>query len=286
MDQALDLRVAEQVFLSRWPGYREWLDETRVRAAIAPALSTARRREVPFPHLVAQPFLPDEFYRMLNDAWPPLSVFRRSQKGRKFELEPRSDLLNDASALYSTLPACFRDVWDFFTQVVNLRIVGPWLSEVFKAEIDGRFAQVAELKKAATTRSESALVEPGTYQANVGRLMMRGPGYTLPAHVDPFHLLVTVLHYFNDGETLATCGTALFKAERPLPADVLVAGGSKYFKDYEIATEEIERAPFVANGLLAFPNLLNAAHGAAGPEQGLRRVFQYHVSLRDRSEPL
>lgn len=276
---------AEALFFERWPQYREWLDETRVRQALEERLATIRRNEEPFPLLTAEPFLPEEFYRLLQDAWPPTEAFHVSQKGRKFELEPRRGIVNDATASYAMLPTCFQEVWDFFTTVVNQRIVGPWLADVFKPEIDEQLERFRALSQRGPVAVQASGLSTGMFGANVGRLMMRGPGYVLPAHVDPFHFLVTVLLYFGGADSTSS-GTMLFKAARSIPAETVLLGGSKYFQQHDITTEEVGRLPFTPNTLLAFPNLLNAAHGALGPTTGLRRVFQYHLSLRGDQEPL
>lgn len=275
----------ESDLLRKWPNYLEWLDESRLRTAMSPTLAQAVRRESPFPYLFVHPFFPEQFYGLLEAAWPPLDAFRSGQGGRKLDLEPREGVAAETSRSYGALPQPIRDVWNFMTQVVNRRIVGPWLAEVFRQEIDERVRLVQSLCATRGLIIEAAGLSTGSFMSNAGRLMMRGPGYKLRAHVDPLHYLVTVLHYFPVGSE-GTTGTLLFEAERPISSEVFVTGGSKHFHEHGIAVKEVDRMPFAANSLTAFPNLLHAAHGAPGPLEGYRRVYQYHLSFRDDTEPL
>jgi hypothetical protein len=118
-----------------------------------------------------------------------------------------------------------------------------------------------------------------SYQANLGRFMVRGDGYELKPHVDSMPYLVTALHYFPDDDD-DRFGTIFYKPQQPLEFDKCVRDGStQYFEDPHVSCEEVLRIPFRANTLLAFPNSLSAAHGAVAPIGGRRKVFQYHISL-------
>ena len=44
------------------------------------------------------------------------------------------------------------------------------------------------------------------------------------------------------------------------------------------------RLPFRPNTMVAFPNTLDAAHGVAPTSATLRKVFQYHLSLKGDDE--
>jgi hypothetical protein len=97
--------------------------------------------------------------------------------------------------------------------------------------------------------------------------------------------LVTVLHYFPDDEGDDHSGTIFYKAERPLDFLTCVRDGStQYFHDAGIACTEVLRVPFRPNTMVAFPNMLDAAHGAVAPSSKPRRIFQYHISLKGDRE--
>jgi hypothetical protein len=276
----------ERDFLGRWPDYQAWLEEDRVRALLAPRLAAARRIESPFPHVFVEDLLPKELYEMLRDAWPPNDALRLTRNRQKLDLVPRDDASYEYSAGFATLPECIRGVWRFYVYVVGRRIVGPWVGRVFEAEIAERVEFLQRLAREGRLGFQASGLASGHYEANSGRLMMRGMGYTLAPHVDPASYLVTLLHYFAS-EDDADCGTVLYKAERPVPVEAFVADGTtEYFHSHGIAAREAARMPFIGNALLAFPNLLDAAHGVVAPPDGYRKVFQYHLSLKGDHEPL
>lgn len=281
-----DARELERRFLSRWPAFEEWLDEERLRALLLPRCAATRRADAPFAHVFVEDLLPPPFYDILQDAWPPNDVFRPTKNRQKLDLVPRDDRSYEHSAGFTTLPDCIRSVWRFYVYVVNRRIIGPWLSGIFEPEITARLGLLQELAREGRLGFQASGLADGRYEANSGRLMMRGMGYTLSPHVDPAPYLVTVLHYFASAGD-ADCGTALFKADHPIPVSAFVSDGTtEYFHTQGISVGEAIRMPFIGNALLAFPNLLDAAHGVVAPTDGYRRVFQYHLSLKGDREPL
>jgi hypothetical protein len=262
------------------------IDEAQLQSWIERRIRTTPIRETPFRHLIVENVFPPEYFARLDAAWPSAALFKSDRRGRKFDLVPLAEGSGaDARAGgYDALPPPERAVWDHFVGVVNRGIVGPLLLEVFAEDVARRIARIQEAHAAG--RIGYSMGRASTWQpaANVGRFMMRGPGYELRPHVDSMPYVVTALHYFPDGPDQAD-GTVLYQAEAPLDFDRCVASGStEYFDEAGIACHEVGRLPFAANMLVAFPNALDSAHGAIGPESGLRRLFQYHLSLKSDDE--
>ena len=261
------------------------LDEGNIRKEVEQRLSTVHRVDEPVPHLLVNDFFGPSFYQLLADNWPPLDVFKRDKAGRKYDLVPSSVAADARSAGYDRLQASQRAVWDFFVSTVNRRIVGPLLAQIFAPEIEARLRQIQEAFDAGLITYPMAGARDWSYRANAGRFMIRANGHELKPHVDSMPYLLTALHYFPDADDSGQSGTIFYKPDRPLDFVACVRDGStQYFHDAGVVCEEVLRIPFRPNTLLAFPNTLGAAHGAVAPAQGLRKVFQYHISLKGDEE--
>lgn len=260
-------------------------DEARLREHIERKLSTAQRADDPVPHVLINDFFDPPFYRLLADAWPPQDAFKRDRAGRKYDLVPSSNAADPRSAGYEALPPEQRAIWDFFVGTVNRTIVAPLLSRIFEPEIQARLSQIREAFEAGLITYPMAGTRDWTYRANKGRFMMRANGHELKPHVDSMAYLVTVLHYFSDDHADEEFGTVFYRPEQPLDFATCVRDGStQYFDDAGVGYEEVLRIPFRPNTMLAFPNTLRSAHGAKAPAHGLRKVFQYHISLKGDEE--
>ena len=261
------------------------LDETAIRAHVEAKLSAARRVDDPVPHLLVTDFFDAPFYRMLADAWPPAEIFKRDKAGKKYDLVPSAATADARGAGYDRLPAGQRAVWDFFVWTVNRRIVAPLLAQIFEPEIQARLQQVKDAFEAGLISYPMAGTRDWSYRANAGRFMMRTNGHVLKPHVDSMPYLLTVLHYFSDDAGDEPFGTTFYKPERPLDfLDCVKDGSTQYFDEAGVGCEEVLRIPFRPNTLLAFPNTVGSAHGAVAPSAGLRKVFQYHLSLKGDDE--
>jgi hypothetical protein len=260
------------------------LNAERLREYVTKKLSSAARIDDPVPHLVLHDFFDPSFYALLADAWPPLDAFKRDKAGTKYDLVAASNPADPRSAGYDRLPDDQRAVWDFFVGTVNRQIVGPLIGRLFEPEIQARLREIREAFDAGLIGYAMAGTRDWSYRANVGRLMIRANGHVLRPHVDSMPYLVTVLHYFS-GDADEGFGTIFYKPERPLDFLSCVRDGStQYFDEAGIPCREVLRIPFRPNTLLAFPNTLTSAHGAVAPARGMRRMFQYHLSLKGDDE--
>jgi hypothetical protein len=261
------------------------VDEHAIRAHIERRFSTIRRVDDPVPHVIVNDALHPDFYRELADAWPSADCFHRDKAGLKYDLVPSSLSVDRRSAGYERVPAEHRLLWDFFVCQVNRDMVAPLLVRLFEPEIQSRLQRIRESYEAGLINYPMAGVHDWSYRANVGRFMMRANGYELKPHVDSMPYLVTVLHYFPDDEGDDHSGTIFYKAERPLDFLTCVRDGStQYFHEAGVACTEVLRVPFRPNTMVAFPNMLDAAHGAVAPSSKPRRIFQYHISLKGDHE--
>jgi hypothetical protein len=276
--------MSEETMLAATPG--TGFDEQRLRTWIEARIRASVPRAEPFRHLIVDDVFPPEYFEFLAAAWPPLDYFKSDRRGRKFDLVPLAGGSSaDARAgTYDSMPASLRAVWDEFVLIVNRRIVGPLLAEVFAEEVATRLRLIQAAHASGRISYSLGRSDDWRPVANVGRFMMRGPGYRLRPHVDSMPYVVTVLHYFPERGDQAD-GTVLYKAAAPLDFDRCVASGStEYFDEAGIDCREAARLPFMRNMLVAFPNALDAAHGAVAPDSGLRRLFQYHLSLKSDDE--
>jgi hypothetical protein len=261
------------------------VDEPAIRAYIESRFSTIPRVDDPVPHIIINDALHPDFYRNLADAWPSAEFFKRDKAGLKYDLVPGSSNIDRRSAGYERLPAEQRGLWDFFVSKINREMVAPLLIRLFEPEINTRLARIREAYEAGLIDYAMAGISDWSYRANVGRFMMRANGYELKPHVDSMPYLVTVLHYFPDNEGDDHSGTIFYKAERPLDFITCVRNGStQYFHEAGIPCREVLRVPFRPNTMVAFPNMLDSAHGAMATSSQPRKIFQYHISLKGDDE--
>ena len=277
----------EKDFLDRHPDYENVLsgaaDATRER------LRTAIRHETPFPHVWVEGLLPERVYQLVLDAWPPDNYFWSNNPNRMdLVTQPAGIRPSDARAeLWDGLPASLRRVWDVFVLDINRGVVGPFVQEMFRPEIDARLSLLER-----TFAEQGARVDymrpPFHPKMNVGRLMMRSSGHTLHPHVDALAYLVTALYYFPQSDTdVDTLGTTLYRVNEELDtADLLRREKTEYFHKAGIAAEPAVQIPFVGNSLLAFANTNRSAHGVHVPTTGWRRSFQSHLSIKRDTDHL
>jgi hypothetical protein len=280
----------ERRFLSSFPDYRERLNLEKEGRYIRERLASTRRREHPFPFVWVEDVMTPDFYRLLEAAWPDIEVFPPDERANRRDLvpSPPGTAPRDArTSTYAEIPACMRQVWDFFILEINRRIVGPWLRQTFGTEIDERLALIEALWR--ERRMTTDYYEPPYIpKMNVGRLMLRGNGFRLRPHADALAYLVTALYYFPEGPDQHDLGTTLFSTDGSLPEEAIAdRGKTVYFQERGIATTPAFHAPFRGNSLLAFVNSPRSAHGMQITTPGVwRRVYQSHLSIKGDSHHL
>ena len=279
----------ERLFLAKHQRYEDTLDETTLES-VRRRLTSVVRREEPFAHVWIDHLFPDEFYAMLADAWPPTGFFWSDRPSRlDLVTKPKGTAPADPRAdHWDQLPVCIRRVWEFFVIDVNRLVIGPFVHDLFAAEISARLALV-ERAYHDGVKTAAALRRPLHSQMNVGRLMVRSHGYKLKPHVDALAYLVTALYYFpQDGTDAEALGTTLYRADDELRLDdIMRRGKTEYFHDAGIGVHPVAQIPFVGNALLAFANTGRSAHGMHIPREGAgRRAFQSHLSLKGDFEHL
>lgn len=218
----------------------------------------------PFPHVWLDQGLPPDLFAASVTAWPspPTSlIFKRSAVGDGM-LTVKQNFLPEGP------------VWEAVRAQLAETLV-PAALEVFAPEIAAhRLALSAQAPY--TPELANQLLVP-----NVGRLMLRQPGYQLRPHVDVGQFFVTVLHYYPSEVQVrkGADGTRLYRADRPLPVEAIAAPLTQYFDNYGIATTLVKTCPWIPNGCLIFPNRLDAAHGNLVKGPGTRRAYQWHIGL-------
>jgi hypothetical protein len=269
---------------TRFPDYLRLLDAPRERAHIRSRLAVAARRDDPFPHVWIEDVLSPDFYELLDAAWPAIEAFPAEERADRRDMVPQPPGIQPADKradTYDALPEPVRKVWNFFVLEINRGIIGPWLIEAFKPEIDARLALIERTWHAGQS-TKDYYKPPFAPQMNVGRLMMRAKGYRLRPHADALAYLVTALYYFPDGLETDELGTTLYRCDGELDeAAIAATGHTAYFADAGITTAPAVVAPFRRNSLLAFVNGGRSAHGMEITTPGVwRRAYQSHVSIK------
>ena len=218
------------------------------------------RTEEPIPHIVVKDVFPDYFYELLEIYWPDYSLF-----DRKGDIRPdRFHMLED-------------DAKETWVQLVAKKIIPdvivPQIMRIFKPEMD---AQTKFIR-------ESGKVNMRAPKPNLGRLMVREPGFQFLPHVDPLPYIGTMLLYIPYPEQVESCGTILYKVSGPLP---VAFRSYKLFQDYGIKTQEVTKIPYTPNTLFAFPNNRTSCHGLqiSESEKRIRRSYQAHISVKVNDE--
>ena len=237
------------------------LDNERVRAHVARAVSKATLHDDPFPHLVIDKWLPHDVYNTMIDALPPPVFFADRDQSRQRLPVP-----------FHVAPAYSRRVWQFIANDVVGGMVGPALTERMGPVIRDYLRGYCELPTDIDL----------TLHASNGRIMLRRPGYMIQPHRDPRWGFVTCLVYLARPGDDEAHGTQLYavKDDREAPSD-------KPFYIEESRCELVKSVPFRANTMLAFLNS-HGAHGAsipptAHPPTLERYLYQFRLGPTNRA---
>ena len=236
-----------------------------------PAIESHLRRVVaaasmitdPFPHMVIEPLLPPDAFKVLVDAVPAEEFF----KG-----EPHLGLKN-LGLTPTILPIFSRLVWRSVLDDVLRPVLAPLLAQRFQPLVRD-FLRIGIGDELLDDAMALPLVPRGL------RLMLRRPGWKLAPHVDPRHQFITTLLYLARPGEPESHGTQLYRVHRK---NFMSRRANTYYPEEDgIRCELADTIPYRGNLCLSFLNLGGGAHGAelpsdAQPANMRRTVFQFYI---------
>jgi len=256
--QALDLEQVDRI-----RSIEDLWKPAAIAAHVRSVVADATVHTDPFPHLVLEPLLPPEAFRVLVDAVPPEEFF---------EGEKHLDLRGIGKAT-SVVPLFSRIIWGSLRKDVIDCALAPALAERLRP-----FARNLLRHSVGDEFVDEALALP--LHPHGLRLMLRRRGWTLRPHCDPRDQFISTLLYLAPPGEGDTYGTQLFRVLQ----DNFVPGWANtyYPEDEGVACELAKTMPYRGNLCLSFLNLGGGAHGAAVPEDAqppdLRRLaFQFYM---------
>jgi hypothetical protein len=239
----------------------QW-NPARIEAHLREVVSAAPLLTDPFPHLVIEPLLPDEAFRIVLDSVPPEEFF---------DGENHPDV-KGLGLPTSILPLYSRIVWRSMREIIG-GVLSPLLAE--------RFRPVAAdfLRLSVGEEFVNEVLSMPLY-ASGHRLMLRRPGWKLDPHLDPRSRFINTLLYLARPGEPEGYGTQLFRVHQE---HFVARQANTYYPERDgIRCEVAKTMPYRGNLALSFLNLGGGAHGAAFPAvpetAGLRRVvFQFYM---------
>lgn len=238
------------------------LDEPRIAAHVREAVASATVCSDPFEHIVVDRVLPDDVYRLLLEALPPVAFFGQ-----------RDPIRQDLPLPIEFGPPLPVRVWNFVEDVIAQGILRPAVIEKFHAPLQAHYDTIfgPEFRARANELPQAI---------SGGRLMLRRPGYHLSPHRDPKRSVVTCLLYLAREGDSETYGTQIFRVHD----DVEAGYKQTYYPEQDGKRCELVRVvPFRANSMLAFLNS-RGAHGATIPPDAPatieRYTYQFYVAPR------
>jgi hypothetical protein len=215
----------------------KWFDRDRVESHINAAFAAAPLELDPFPHLVAEQWLPEDVYERVIDAMPA-SIFFAGDRDEHWTVP------SGVAPLYS------RQVW----ALVANRIVG----EMVYAATNRKFMRVICDYVRSNWPSLPGDIDLALHPSD-GRIMLRRPGYQLMPHRDPkWGFLTGIVYLAREGDSEAH-GTQLYRVR-----DDSAAPTSRVYYVEPANCELVRDVPFRANTMLIFLNS-EGAHGASIP---------------------
>ena len=255
--------------LDRLRSFWDIWDEAAIGAHMRDVVSQASVLTDPFPHIVIEPLLPPDAFRLLLDAVPPPDFF----EGKK-HLD-----LRGLGTSATVMPLFSKAIW----RSLRKDIVGPMLAPLL-AERFRPYARDFLRISMGEEFMDEALSLP--LYAHGFRLMMRRPGWELAPHLDPRDQFITTLLYLARPGEPETYGTRLFRVCQ----DNFVQGwANTYYPEAEgIRCELAKTMPYRGNLCLSFLNMGGGAHGASVPADAqpadlCRTVLQFYMGP-DRPE--
>ena len=231
-------------------------------AHVRAAVMRSMLRFDPGPHVVIDDVLPQPVYARLLAAIPPVEFFTGGGDGTKLDYR----VFSSASA-----PTASRVIWETFESEIVREVLMPALLDLFAPPLADHFAGLFGGDFAA----EAARLPT---RAN-GRIMLRRPGFTQAAHLDPKRSLITGILYLAKSAEGEEYGTQLYRVDRPVTAPSMT---TYYLNADQVSDQEATRVAFRPNRVLAFVN--SVAHGAEFPANATLRerlAYQFYIKPRD-----
>jgi hypothetical protein len=244
--------------------------ESELQATVRAKVEGAEIHRDPFPHILVEDLLPDDFFRRLAETMPPVDAFERGDR-------LKSNLhLKQRDKYFAQAPEEFRAVWSVLRDEVMRDVIAPALTRRLASEIREKFASLFNAEIA------DEIMEGGLVSDD-GRIMARKPGYDLKPHTDPAHFAVTTLLYFTAAADEGSGALCLFRPERSPELRHV----STYFPEREegIGVTLEKSIPIHGNLFVAFLNAQDSLHGlrvpAGSDASGDRIAYQAHLVARD-----
>ena len=244
-----------------------------IAAHVRDVVSSAPVQTDPFPHLVMDPLLPEDAFRVLVDAIPSEEFL---------EGDKHLDLRGVGSAA-TVVPLFSRLIW----RSLRTDVIGPVLAPALANRLRPFARDFFRLAFGEEFVDEALALPMNPHGL---RLMLRRRGWTLPPHCDPRDQFVSTLLYLARPGEGDTYGTQLF---RVLEENFVPRYANTYYPESEgLTCELVKTMPYRGNLCLSFLNLGGGAHGASVPADAqpadLRRwAFQFYMGPdRDQLEPL
>jgi len=228
----------------------------------------------PFPYTVVPDLLPEEFFRELADAIPPLEFFQPDDHIKaNLRIMERNDYFEAA-------PERFKTIWRQLRDDVLRETIAPILARRLEPDIRQKYASLFSAELADE-------IMAGGLVASDGRIMARKPGYNLRPHSDSAQYAVTCLLYFSSADDADSGALCLYRPEhRPE-----LRHTSTYYpvKEEGITVELVKEIPIRENLFVAFLNDAESLHGArVGAHADMTRdrlAYQAHIVPRKDPRP-
>jgi hypothetical protein len=248
---------------ARMPSLRARLGEGEAIAShVAAAVARAVLELDPFPHVVIEDLLPEDFSQDLIGALPPAAFFTTEKMSRQ-ELEVPFEFAPEYSRL----------VWGLFFSKAITEAMVPALTEKFRPALDD-FVRTHWPALGSTSQAGIAL------QVSNSRLMLRRPGYVIKPHRDPRWAFLTCLVYLPKAAEHQIYGTQLYR----LRHEPELTHNSPLWADLA-ECELVKEVPARRNTALVFLNS-TGAHGASIPKDApadtTRFLYQVQFGVDER----
>ena len=200
-------------------------------------IQNASIRKYPFPHLMVQNVFPADFYKSMLACIPSPEQFirMRNSKHGNAEVDENRFFLSMNDRNFEALPAEPAQFWGQFSD----KILNGWF---FRLMLEKLRPYCDKLRLRLGRLEHECL------------LVSDRRNFVIKPHTDTAQKLFSLLFYLPKDESLASCGTALY---RPLDERKRY-NNIDYFEFSEF--QEVARAPFLPNTMFGFVRTKNSFH--------------------------